>query len=121
MRSFLASIVLSGCLSPSTDDASEDLLDRSSESVTFSSTDLDLEGSLLLPERYASMPVPGIVLVHGSGPIGRDGEVAGQLNMGFGFTLSVYKEVSKALQNAGFAVLRYDKRSCMSSNGCDNS
>ena len=38
--------------------------------------------------------------------------------MGFGFELAVYAELAWALCDAGFATLRYDKRSCNKENQC---
>ena len=83
--------------------------------VTFPSADIELAGTLRLPEGES---VPGVVLIHGSGPNSRDATVAGQLNMGFGFTIPIFAELGDALQDAGFAVLSYDKRSCGPFNGC---
>lgn len=80
-----------------------------------------LEGVLHLPATEDGRPVPGVVLVHGSGPISRAASVPGQLNMGFGFTLPVFKQLANALQERGVAVFRYDKRTCGTFNGlCDN-
>lgn len=62
--------------------------------------------------------VPAVVLAHGSGPNSRDGFVTGQLNMGFGFKIPVYAELAWALCDAGFATLRYDKRTCSRENNC---
>ena len=50
----------------------------------------------------ASAPVPAIVLMHGSGPGTRDGEIGPN---------RVYREMAWALAARGVAVLRYDKRS----------
>ncbi len=84
--------------------------------VEFTSEDLALAATLYLPER--TEPVPGVVLVHGSGPHSRKAPLAGQLNMQFGFTIQVFEELALGLQRAGIAVLVYDKRSCFSQNGC---
>jgi dienelactone hydrolase len=77
-----------------------------------------LEGSLTLPERAAGAKVPGVVIVHGSGPMSRDGLMHGQLGLGFGFDLAVYKQLAQALTARGYAVYRYDKRSCNTWSGC---
>ncbi|TPV96896.1 MAG: alpha/beta fold hydrolase [Myxococcales bacterium FL481] len=80
---------------------------------------VDLEGVLHLP--VGQEPVPAILLVHGSGPASRDQPTPGQLNMAFGFTIPVFAQLAAALTQRGFAVLRYDKRSCGRFNGlCDN-
>lgn len=86
------------------------------EEVVFDSAGLALRGTLLLPERAG--PVPGVVLVHGSGPNSRDELLLGQLNMGFPTPIAVFREIAVALRDAGFAVLRYDKRSCGPFNQC---
>ena len=70
---------------------------RLSESlVTFQNQDFTLEGTLCLPETDPGKKVPGVVIVHGSGPSSRDGFTQGQLNMGFGFTIPVYAELACA-------------------------
>ncbi len=81
---------------------------------------LDLEGTLLLPERIEGEPVAGVVLAHGSGPNSRDSLMAGQLNMSFGLDVAVFRDLAEGLRDRGYAVLRYDKRTCTSVSGCDN-
>lgn len=82
----------------------------------FAPDGLRLVGTLRRPARPG--PVPGIVLVHGSGPIGRKGEVPGQLGMGFGFDLPLLEQLATGLAERGFAVLSYDKRTCGPFNQC---
>ena len=65
-----------------------------------------LAGTLTVPN--AARPVPGIVFVHGSGCIDRDETIGPN---------KVFAQLANALSNAGYAVLRYDKRSCGSSGG----
>jgi hypothetical protein len=77
-----------------------------------------LEGVLSLPERAEGEKVPVAVIVHGSGPMSRDGIMFGQIGLGFGFDLPVYKRLAEALSARGYAVYRYDKRTCGSFNGC---
>jgi hypothetical protein len=48
----------------------------------------------------------------------RDGIMRGQIGLGFGFDLPVYRKLAEALTARGYAVYRYDKRSCGSFNGC---
>jgi dienelactone hydrolase len=89
------------------------------EDARIPAQDLTLEGTLALPDGPG--PHPGVVLVHGSGPNGRDAVMQGQLNMGFVRKVPVFSELSDALVAEGFAVLRYDKRSCGTFNKlCDN-
>ncbi len=77
-----------------------------------------LEGTLSLPAREEGERVPGVVIVHGSGPMSRDGVMRGQIGLGFGFELPVYKRLAAALVSHGYAVYRYDKRTCGSFNDC---
>lgn len=64
----------------------------------------ELGGTLSLPA--GEEQVPGVVIVHGSGPVDRNGT--------FGPN-KPYKELAWGLASRGIAVLRYDKRS----NTCD--
>ena len=77
---------------------------------------LTLAGTLRLPDRTG--PVPGVVFVHGSGPNSRVQPMSGQLNMGFGVEIPVFRALSTALQGAGIASYAYDKRTCGPFNGC---
>jgi uncharacterized protein len=58
-----------------------------------------LGGTLTVPTLLD--PVPGIVLVHGSGPNDRDETVGAN---------KVFKDLAEGLASRGIAVLRYDKR-----------
>ncbi|UPW00296.1 DUF3887 domain-containing protein [Halorussus gelatinilyticus] len=58
-----------------------------------------LEGTLTLPMGVER--VPGVVLVHGSGPVDRDGTSGPN---------KVYKDLAWGLASRGVAVLRYQKR-----------
>ena len=86
--------------------------------VSYPSGQVKLQGTLCLPAAADEGKVPAVVLAHGSGPNSRDGFMSGQLNMGFGFKIPVYAELAWALCDAGFATLRYDKRSCSQENKC---
>lgn len=66
-----------------------------------------LAGTLTLP-KSAATPLPGIVFVHGSGCIDRDETVGPN---------KVFAQLANRLSNDGYAVLRYDKRSCGKSGG----
>jgi dienelactone hydrolase len=79
---------------------------------------LDLEGTLALPR--APSPRPGVILVQGSGPLGRDELLPGQLGMMFGFEVAVFRELARELARAGFVVIRFDKRTCTRAHGCAN-
>ncbi len=69
------------------------------ESVTFGIKNWELPGTLTLPNQDG--PVPGIVLVHGSGPNDED-ETIGQCKP--------FKDLAGGLSSRGIAVLRYSKR-----------
>ncbi len=72
-----------------------------SQEVTVRNGAWVLPGTLTLP-RDASEPVPGLVLVHGSGPNDRD-ETLGPNKP--------FRDLAEGLASIGVAVLRYDKRS----------
>lgn len=71
-------------------------------SVTVESDTLDLPGTLFVPDTSAA--VPGVVIVHGSGPVGRGGPVPE------GGRVPIYERWANRLADRGVAVLRYDKR-----------
>lgn len=76
--------------------------------LTFRSADLTLAGTLTLPG--VAQPVPGVVLVTGSGPIDRDGNHKK-------LPLAVSAQLAAALTAGGVASLRYDKRGVGASEG----
>jgi pimeloyl-ACP methyl ester carboxylesterase len=65
-----------------------------------------LAGTLSVPD--GTGPFPAVVLVHGSGPINRDGDVFGH---------RPYLVLADHLNRKGIAVLRYDKRGVGKSSG----
>ena len=73
--------------------------------VTVQSDTLGLPGTLLMPDTSAA--VPGAVIVHGSGPVDRNGQVAGT-NIP-----PVYRNWAERMAERGIAVLRYDKRTTL--------
>ncbi|MDC3955475.1 alpha/beta hydrolase family protein [Polyangium jinanense] len=79
-----------------------------------------LEGTLTLPAREEGERVPAVVIVHGSGPMSRDGVMRGQIGLGFGFQIPVYQRLADALADRGYAVYRYDKRTCGTFNDCSD-
>lgn len=85
--------------------------------ITFASGSLKLEGTLQVPEE-GQKAWPAVVLVHGSGPQSRDPELPGQVAMAFGCSVSLFEDLADGLEEAGFAVLRYDKRTCGPFNDC---
>src|SRR5438105_3846085 len=57
----------------------------------------------------ASGKLPAVLLVHGSGPNDMDETIPGALTY-TGEKTKIFKDVADALVQAGYAVLRYDKR-----------
>ncbi len=68
--------------------------------VTFQSGKYTLYGTLTLPSS-TNRPIPGVVLLHGSGPNDRDETIAGN---------KPFRDLAHGLAAHGIAVLRYDKR-----------
>jgi hypothetical protein len=66
-----------------------------------------LAGTLTIPNSPAT-PLPGFVLVHGSGCNDRDETIGPN---------KIFAQLANRLSNDGYAVLRYDKRSCGKSGG----
>jgi len=118
----LSALLLAGCPKP-VDPPPVDpvIIQASTEEVVFENDEFTLEGTLHIPTRNSDEVLPAVILVHGSGPNSRNETSSGQLNLSFGFSLDVFVELAEALQAAGYAVLRYDKRSCGPFNGlCEN-
>jgi hypothetical protein len=80
--------------------ASRDVAIRADDGVT-------LAGTLAIPNAAAT-PMPGFVFVHGSGCIDRDETIGPN---------KIFAQLANRLSNDGYAVLRYDKRSCGKSGG----
>ncbi len=68
--------------------------------VTFQSGKYTLYGTLTLPSS-TNRPIPGVVLVHGSGPNDRDETIGAN---------KPFRDLAHGLAARGIAVLRYDKR-----------
>ncbi len=79
------------------------------EEVSFESTGLILAGTLALPEG-TTQPVPGVLFIHGSGPVDRDGNAPG-------LKMDAYRQLARALVQSGIGSLRYDKRGVGTSDG----
>jgi alpha-beta hydrolase superfamily lysophospholipase len=103
---------------PSPAPATKELLAPNEVSLEFDQGLLRLTGTLTLPRRPRDARVPAIVIVPGSGALSRDGVMTGQLGLGFGFELPVYRSLAAELGLHGYAVFRYDKRNCGTFNGC---
>ena len=79
-----------------------------SEEVVFSSSQLSIVGTLTTPTIKESYPC--VLMVHGSGPQDRDGNISG-------FMVQIFKFLAEYLAQNGIASLRYDKRGCGKSEG----
>ena len=77
------------------------------ESVTIPSIGFNLGGTITKPAT-ATGPLPALILIGGSGPTDRDETVAG---------IPVFGQIARELVNAGFVVVRYDKRGVGQSGG----
>ncbi len=77
------------------------------ESVTIPSLGFNLGGTITKPAA-ATGPLPALILIGGSGPTDRDETVAG---------IPVFGQLARELVNAGFVVVRYDKRGVGQSGG----
>jgi len=80
----------------------------SSRDVSITTDDgVMLAGTLTVPNSAAT-PLPGFVLVHGSGCNDRDETIGPN---------KIFAQLANRLSNDGYEVLRYDKRSCGKSGG----
>ena len=77
------------------------------ENVRVEANGFSLAGTLSKPAG-APGPLPAVILVSGSGPTDRDETVAG---------IPIFGQLAHTLAEAGFAVLRYDKRGVGQSGG----
>jgi pimeloyl-ACP methyl ester carboxylesterase len=77
------------------------------ENVRIPASGFGLAASVAKPAN-AQGPLPAIIVIGGSGPIDRDGTVAG---------IPVLGQIAADLVNAGFLVVRYDKRGVGQSGG----
>jgi pimeloyl-ACP methyl ester carboxylesterase len=77
--------------------------------LTFKSKKILLAGTLTLPEE-AVEPVPGVLFIHGSGPVDRDENAPGM-------AINVFRELAHAFAQVGIGSLRYDKRGVGESGG----
>jgi hypothetical protein len=85
---------------PSSRSTSRDVSIKADDGVT-------LAGTLTVPDA-GRPPLPGFVFVHGSGCNDRDETIGPN---------KVFAQLANRLSNDGYAVLRYDKRSCGKSGG----
>jgi len=93
---------------------------RRYEAVSFPAEGITLEWTLVIPVHEKGARLPAVILTHGSGDLDRDETVGGQLGMDFEFTIPVFGEIADRLVDAGYIVLKYDKRTCTADAGCRN-
>lgn len=77
---------------------------------------VSLNGVLTTPKwatgAEAPRKSPGVILIHGSGPLGRDSLLTGDLTGPFAQPVPLFKDLAESLSARGYTVLRYDKRTC---------
>lgn len=78
------------------------------EQVRITGNGFSIAGTLSKPATPPAAPLPAVILVGGSGPTDRDEYVYG---------IPIFGQLAGALADAGFAVLRYDKRGVGQSGG----
>lgn len=78
------------------------------QDISIDSAGASLAGTLCLPAEDGRFPV--VLMIHGTGPLDRDENVAGQ-------RLNVFNTIAHRLAGAGIASVRYDKRGCGKSEG----
>jgi uncharacterized protein len=78
------------------------------QQVNIPSNGFSLAGTVSKPATAGAARLPAVVLVGGSGPTDRDGLAAG---------IPILGQIADALANAGYIVLRYDKRGIGQSGG----
>jgi hypothetical protein len=82
------------------------------EDVEFQSQGDTLTGVIERPETI-SEPLPAVLILHDSGPLGRDGVFHGALGLGLPVEVAVYQQLAEMFARNGFVVMRYDKRTCV--------
>ncbi len=78
------------------------------EAVKIPANGFTLAGTLSKPAEAAARPLPAVVLIGGSGAVDRDENV---------FNIPIFGQIAGVLADAGFTVLRYDKRGIGQSGG----
>jgi acetyl esterase/lipase len=97
--------VLVGCDTGGSSPSGTDDRPYTSSPVTLTSDTLALPATLVTPDTNAA--VPGVVFVHGSGPLNRNGQ------SGQGSLPPIYGRWAQELARQGIASLRYDKRTTL--------
>jgi dienelactone hydrolase len=121
LAGILAGCVLAGCAGSAHVGAAGQATEpepepESTREVQIPSDKLVLAGTLHVPEGLGQRPA--VVLLHDTGPLSREAEMTGQLAMQFSCTVDLFEQLADGLQDEGFVVLRYDKRTCGPFNDC---
>lgn len=96
-------------LGPTTSSAGALMAGAVEREISFGSGAITLSGTLTLPED-ATGPVPGVLLLAGSGPVDRNENATGEKT-------DILNTLAGALARAGIGSLRYDKRGIGKSGG----
>ena len=78
------------------------------EQIRIAANGFNIAATVSKPANASGKPLPAVVLVGGSGPTDRDETVAG---------IPIFGQLANALADAGFLVVRYDKRGAGQSGG----
>ena len=100
-------VIFGGCGSKATGKFTE-------SEVSFQTEDSQLAGTLAIPEGEG--PFPAVIIIGGSGPFDRNGDVDPRSGEALKFS-STYRDIAQALSKEGFVTLRYDKRGIGNSTG----
>lgn len=73
-------------------------------------SDVILKGTIRFPNNPSTGKLPVVVIIHGSGPVDRDGNVKSM-------SMNAYKLLAEFFSSIGVATLRYDKRGVAESGG----
>lgn len=90
----------------------EDPVTTETEDFTFVSHGDTLHGELLRPAGVEG-PLPAVVILHDLGPFSRDGLVRDNFGVQLPVEVPIYRSLAEDLASVGFAVLIYDKRTCV--------
>lgn len=90
----------------------EDPVATVSETFAFESHGAKLEGEIVRPTGIDG-PLPAVVILHDFGPFHRDGLVKENFGVQLPAEVPVYRALAEDLAAVGFAVLIYDKRTCV--------
>lgn len=98
---------------PETLESEDEVFAVEETEISFSSLGAELKGTILKPKIDANLRVPGVVIAHDFGPLGRDGRIQGALGIQLPMEVPVYRTLAESIAERGFAVLIYDKRTCV--------